>query len=133
MTWGPLEFVVLTFPGPAPGKEAVDALAGLRRAGGVQIVDSLVVVKGADGAVTSTELADIPELEGVVSGRDLRDDLIGAEDADEVGASLDPGTCALAVLVEHAWAREAADAVRDAGGRLAASIRIPAEHIPEKS
>ncbi|MFP3962786.1 DUF6325 family protein [Actinomadura fulvescens] len=127
MSWGPLEFLVLAFPGSAPGKAAADALAVLHRPG-VEIVDSLLVTKGADGAVTSTELADLPEFREVMT----RHDLIAAEDADEVAAGLDPGTCALAVLIEHAWARQAADAVERAGGRLAASVRIPADHVPEE-
>lgn len=53
--------------------------------------------------------------------------MIGVEDADEIARTLEPGSCALAVLVEHVWA---ADAVR-AAGRLTAAIRIPAEHVDD--
>lgn len=130
MTWGPLEFLVLTFPGEAPGREAVGALAGLRRDGEVQVVDSLLVVKGADGAVSSTELADVPHLSQTVAGRDAQNNLIGSEDAEEVGETLEPGSCALAILVEHTWAKNAAEAVRQAGGRLAASVHIAPENVP---
>ncbi|KAB2344414.1 DUF6325 family protein [Actinomadura rudentiformis] len=128
MTWGPLEFLVLSFPGPAPGKGAVSALTPLR-AGGVEVVDTLLVTKAPDGTVQTTELADLPEFHDLTSEHDL----IAVEDAEEVAAGLDPGTCALAVLVEHSWAKEAAATIKRAGGRLAASIRIPADHIPEKT
>ncbi|MFI0445693.1 DUF6325 family protein [Actinomadura sp. 6N118] len=129
MTWGPLEFLVLTFPGPAPGKDAANALTPLRRSGGVEVVDTLLVAKGPDGTVRTTELADLPEFHDLTSQHDL----IAVQDAEEVAAGLDPGTCALAVLVEHSWAKEAAATIKSVGGRLAASIRIPADHVPEKT
>lgn len=130
MTFGPLEFLVLTFPGERPDSDAIGALAGVRRSGDVRLVDSLVVARGGDGSMAATELADIPELSGVLTGTDPTT-LIDAGDAEEVGEMLEPGTCALLLLVEHAWAREAAEAVREAGGRIAASVRIPPEFAEE--
>jgi uncharacterized membrane protein len=126
---GPVELIVLTFPGTSPGRGAVLALAGLQLSGSVRVLDTLLVVKAADGSVDTTELSDIPGLADVVQAQPLS--LIAVDDAEEVGDTLDAGTCAVLALVEQTWATEAAEAVRDSGGELAASVRIPAQVVRE--
>ena len=68
---GPVEFLMLTFPGATPGPGAVQALSGLRRAGVVRVIDTLLVTKAADGTVTHRELDDVPELAGLVQPDEL--------------------------------------------------------------
>jgi uncharacterized membrane protein len=126
---GPVELIVLTFPGASPGRGAVRALAGLQLSGSVRVLDTLLVVKAADGSVDTTELSDIPGLADVVQIQPLS--LIAVDDAEEVGDTLEAGTCAVLALVEQTWAAEAAEAVRDSGGELAASVRIPAQVVRE--
>ena len=126
---GPVELIVLTFPGASPGRGAVRALAGLQLSGSVRVLDTLLVVKAADGSVDTTELSDIPGLADVVQVQPLS--LIAVDDAEEVGDTLEAGTCAVLALVEQTWAAEAAEAVRDSGGELAASVRIPAQVVRE--
>jgi uncharacterized membrane protein len=126
---GPVEFLVLTFPGSSPGDGAIRALAGLRLSGAVRVIDTLLVAKGADGAVSTRELSEIPEFAYVAQSDQAS--LIAADDADEVGATLDPGSCALLALVEQTWAAEAAAAVRSSGGELVASVRIPPQVVRE--
>jgi uncharacterized membrane protein len=126
---GPVELIVLTFPGARPGSGAVRALAGLRLSGAVRVIDTLLVVKAADGSIATTELSDLAGLSDVVQVQPLS--LIAVDDAEEVGQTLDPGSCALLALVEQTWAAEAAQAVRESGGELAASIRIPPQVVQE--
>lgn len=126
---GPVELIVLTFPGASPGRGAVRALAGLQLSGSVRVLDTLLVVKAADGSVDTTELSDIPGLADVVQIQPLS--LIAVDDAEEVGDTLEAGTCAVLALVEQTWAAEAAEAVRDSGGEFAASVRIPAQVVRE--
>jgi uncharacterized membrane protein len=126
---GPVELIVLTFPGASPGRGAVRALAGLQLSGSVRVLDTLLVVKAADGSVDTTELSDIPGLADVVQVQPLS--LIAVDDAEEVGDTLEAGTCAVLALVEQTWAAEAAEAVRDSGGEFAASVRIPAQVVRE--
>jgi hypothetical protein len=122
---GPVEFLVLTFPGASPGPGAIRAFDGLRRSGAVRVIDSLLVVKATDGSVTPLELAEVGELAGLVQPDESA--LIDADDAEEVGLTLDPDTCALLALVEQTWAADAAEA----GGELTASVRIPTEVVGE--
>ena len=129
MSMGPVEFVILTFPGDSPGGAAVQALGGLRRSGAVRVIDTMLVAKAADGSVAHRELADVAELAGIVQPDQLN--LIDAADAEEVGEALEPGFCAVLALVEQTWASRAATAVRDAGGELAFSVRIPQQFVDE--
>ena len=127
---GPVEFLVLVFPGERIGADVVAPLVALRRSGGVRVIDTMVVVKAADGTVRAAELVEFDHLREVVADGDAVN-LMGEEDAAEAAELLDPGSSALLVLVEHVWAAEAAEAFRSAGGRVAASVRIPPEHITE--
>jgi uncharacterized membrane protein len=126
---GPVEFLVLTFPGTTPGDGAIRALAGLRLSGAVRVIDTLLVAKGDDGVVTTRELVDVPEFAYIAQPDQAS--LIATDDAQEVGQTLDPGNCAVLALVEQTWAAEAAEAVRASGGELAASVRIPPQVVRE--
>jgi hypothetical protein len=119
---GPLEFLVLEFPGESPRAESAGVLAGLGRDGQVALVDSLVVAKAAAGSLGVWEVADLPQFADVLGGGWAR--LIGAEDAEEVARTLEPGWFALIALVEHVWARDLGDRAGALGGRLSASVRI---------
>ncbi|WP_024756809.1 hypothetical protein [Streptomyces exfoliatus] len=57
--------------------------------------------------------------------------LMGPEDAAEAAETLEPGSCALMLLVEHVWAARAADAIREAGGRVSGTVRISPDHVEQ--
>ncbi|MFC1416991.1 DUF6325 family protein [Streptacidiphilus cavernicola] len=127
---GPVEFLVLAFPGEQVGADVVTPLVALQRTGGVRVIDTLAVTKAADGSVRAAELSEFEHLKDLVAGGDPVN-LMGEEDAAEAAELLEPGSSALLVLIEHVWATEVAEAFRGAGGRVAASVRIPPEHIDE--
>ncbi|GHA90734.1 DUF6325 family protein [Streptomyces termitum] len=128
---GPVECVVLAFPGERLKVAAVTAVADLRRAGQVRLIDSLVVVKSEAGEVSSSELVEYDEYDDATEEIGPEANLLGPEDAAEAAAALEPGSCALMLLVEHIWAADAAEAIREAGGRVAASVRIPDAYVDE--
>ena len=128
---GPVEFLVLAFPGETIGADVIAPLAALRDSGGVRVIDTMVVTKAADGTVTAAELVDLDQLRGVVDPAGNEVSLMGEEDAAEAAELLEPGSSALLVLVEHLWATAAAEAFRRAGGHVAASVRIPPEYVSE--
>ncbi|WP_037605520.1 DUF6325 family protein [Streptacidiphilus rugosus] len=129
---GPVEFLVLAFPGERTGADLAAPLDALRRAGGVRLLDSMLVTKAEDGTVGSAATAarERPEAAGSTGARP-EPGLIGEADAAEAAELLEPGSCALLLLVEHLWAAEAAEAFRAANGRVAASVRIPPEQVAE--
>ena len=128
---GPVEFLVLAFPGETIGADVIAPLTALRDSGGVRVIDTMVVTKASDGSVKAAELAEFEHLWAVVDATGDEVNLMGEEDAAEAAELLEPGSSALLVLVEHLWATAAAEAFRRAGGHVAASVRIPPEFVSE--
>ncbi|GAA1798010.1 DUF1269 domain-containing protein [Planosporangium flavigriseum] len=125
---GPLEFLVVAFPGEALPDRVASVLQAVETGGAVRIVDALAVVKDRDGHVRGVEFADVPAL----AAYDVADPgLIDAADVDEVGQALDAGTAALALLIDHVWASAADAAVRELGGLLVGAVRIPEAYANE--
>jgi uncharacterized membrane protein len=132
--FGPLEFLVIAFPGMELSDRVANALRTVEVSGDVRIVDALLVVKDATGKVRSEELTDVAALADVAAEYGLADapsSLVDAEDVQEVGEVLHAGSHAIALLVEHVWARETAEAAWSAGGALMAAVRIPDAYVAE--
>jgi uncharacterized membrane protein len=132
MDLGPVDIVVLAFPGEV-SERTLSALDAVEAREDVRIIDGLVVSKDADGRVDRTELTDVGNRQDLAADLVARggSGLIGIDDVVEVGELLDPGSVALALLVEHVWARELAAAVRADDGELLADVRIPHAYIEE--
>ena len=135
MTLGPVELVVLGFPGSRFNGEIQPRIQELVDRDIVNIVDALLVMKDDQGDVTIFELeeledgdADLRALHACVS-EEL--DLISDEDAEVFAAELAPGSSALAIAFEHTWMRPVRDAVINSGGVLIADVQIPAQVVDD--
>ena len=127
---GPVDYLVVEWPGRQPNGEVAPQLVDLVERGLIRILDLVFVAKEEDGTVAEIEIADIggevPELaifEGAGSG------LLGDEDVQEAGAVLEPGTSAALLVFENTWAAPFVGAVRRSGGEVVASGRIPAQNL----
>ena len=124
---GPVDYMIVAFPGNQFKGEIAPALADLVDAGTIRIIDIAFVGKSADGEVVAFELMELdPEVRkglekmGVeVTGLFNEDDLM------TVGEELEPNSSAALLVWENVWAREVAQAMRDAGGQLIALERLP--------
>ncbi len=110
MALGPLEIVVIGFPTVEPGQDVAEALAGTEMRGDLRVIDSLVITKSAAGEVAMADVADIVGIEDQAAHLVANDmmGLLSDDDVVECGQLLDAGTCAVAILVEHLWARDLA-------------------------
>jgi hypothetical protein len=123
-TAGPVEWVALTFPGPALDPRVVPPLRDIVQPGHVRLLDAAVIHKDADGVMTESEL----ETEGVAAFDDLDGDVLqflNEDDLIAIAASLAPGTTTLVLVWENRWAADLAEAIRQVGGELSAYDRIP--------
>jgi fructosamine-3-kinase len=124
---GPVDYLIVAFPGNKFRGEIAPALAELSEAGTIRIIDLAFVGKDEDGEVVTFELMDLdPEVRqslekiGVeVTGLFIEDDLQAA------GEELEPNSSAALLIWENVWARKVAQAIRDAGGVLYDFDRIP--------
>jgi uncharacterized membrane protein len=127
---GPIDYLLVEWPGRQPNGEVAPYLVDLVERGLVRILDLVFIAKDEDGAVAGIELADLGDgageltvFEGASSG------LLSDDDVNEAGAALEPGTSAALLVYENTWAGPFAAAVRRSGGQLVASGRIPVEAI----
>jgi hypothetical protein len=129
MAIGPVEYIVLGFPGNNFTGEIAPALAKLIESDTIRVLDLLFVGKDADGNVLAIEFDELEELaafagiEGEVGG------IISEEDIVHVAEALEPNSSAALLIWEDVWATEFAVAVRDAGGVLLEGARIPYEIV----
>ena len=130
---GPVEYMIVSFPGNQFTGEIAPALAKLVESNTIRIIDLAFVSKDADGAVAAFELSDLHE--DVRQGLDALgiegSGFLGEEDLMDAGADLEPNSSAALLLWEDVWAAELAEALRGAGGELVALGRIPHDAVME--
>ena len=130
---GPVEYMIVSFPGNRFTGEIAPALAKLVESDTIRIIDLAFVAKDTDGTVAAFEVSDLHE--DVRRGLDTlgieSSGLLGEDDLMDAGAALEPNSSAAMLLWEDVWAAELASALRDAGGELLALERIPADVVTE--
>jgi len=130
-TMGPIDYLVVEFPGSRMTGEGLPLLVDLADRGIIRILDLVFVRKEMDGSVSGMALADLDSdgeldltvFEGAASG------LLDASDVDDAGSVLAPGSSAGILVYENRWAAPFAAALRRSGGQLVSSGRIPVQAI----
>lgn len=128
---GPIDYIVVEFPGSRLTGEAFPLLVDLVDRGVVRILDLVFIRKELDGSITGLALGDFDDdgeldlavFEGASSG------LLGDEDYEEAGHALEPGNAAAILVWENLWAAPFATALRRSGAQLVASGRIPVQDL----
>jgi len=133
MSIGPVEILVVGFPGNQFNGEVAPALAELVQSGLIRVIDLVFVTKDAAGDVVGVELSDIDEGTSAAFQPHVEEPsgLLADEDIEDLGADLAPGSSAAILVVEHLWATRFQEAVSGSGGELLASVRIPKEVMDE--
>lgn len=126
---GPIDYLIVEFPGNKMTGEGLPILVDLSDRGIVNILDLVFLTKDAEGNVARLELdaldgvAELDVFEGAASG------LVGDDDINEAAAALEPNSSAALIVYENAWAAPFAAAVRRGGGQLVAFGRIPTNEV----
>ena len=126
---GPIDYLVVEFPGSKMTGEAFPILVDLADRGIIRILDLAFISKDMDGNVVGLNISDIDGdgaldltvFEGASSG------LLGSSDLDEAGGVLEPGSSAGVLVYENVWAAPFATALRRSGAQLVANGRIPVQ------
>jgi hypothetical protein len=127
---GPVEYVIIGFPGDEFNGDIAPAIAELIEAGTIRLLDLVFVRKDRNGDLSMFEFdafhlagTGFAELEGEAGGVMSDEDVIIATEV------LDPNTSAVLIVWEHLWAAKTAAAVQRAGGEIIAGERIPARVV----
>ncbi len=124
---GPVDYVVVAFPGNQFKGEIVPALEDLVEAGTVRIIDTAFVGKDENGEIFTLEVTELdPDVQEALDALDMEvQGLFNDEELLAIGQNLEPNFSAAVLVWENVWARKVAQAIRDAGGVMVAFERIP--------
>jgi hypothetical protein len=122
---GPVDYLIVEFPGNKMTGEALPILVDLVDRGIIRILDFAFVTKDADGNVGGIAIqdlgwdVDVTIFEGIQSG------MLDEEDLAEAASIIEPNCSAGVLVYENRWAGPFAAALRRSGAELVASGRIP--------
>ena len=87
----------------------------------------MFISKDADGNVAAAEVTDLaPDIQAALEVLHIDSlELLTDEEMIAAGDALEPNSSAAILVWENIWARRVAQAMRDAGGVLAAFERVP--------
>jgi len=128
---GPVEYLIVSFPGSRFRGEIGPALAELVEAGTIRIIDIAFVTKDDDGETAAAELMELdPDVqEGLERLGVEPTGLFNEEDLAAAAEELDPGSSAALLVWEDVWAKEVVQAIRGAGGVVFDFGRVPHEVV----
>lgn len=130
---GPVEILLVQFPGNQFTGEIVPALQDLVDSGTIRIIDLVFVAKDAEGNAVGVEIEELEDesranYNALVAGLE---GLISEDDIDDLASALEPNSSAGILLFEHTWAIPFRDALANSGGELLARFPIPPEAMDE--
>jgi uncharacterized membrane protein len=129
MTLGPVSYTVIAFPGNRFNGSIAPEVEKLVSNGTVRILDLVFVAKDEAGDTICLEfdqrdeLAAFGDLDGEVGG------LINEDDLAHVADDLPAGNAALVIVWEDLWAAPLVEAIRESGGVVVDTARIPADLV----
>jgi uncharacterized membrane protein len=128
---GPVEYMIVAFPGNKFRGEIAPALADLVESETIRIIDLAFVGKDADGDVVAFELSDLDDdvQEKINTLDPQRGGLLNDDDLMAAAEELEPNSSAALLVWEDLWAAKVAQAIRDADGVVLDIERIPHEIV----
>jgi hypothetical protein len=128
---GPIDWIVIEFPGSKFNGEIAPALADLVDRDLIRVLDLVILRKDDDGSLEAFEISDLDndELGSLRSYEGGLAMLLSEDDVTAVAEALEPGSTAGVLVWENTWAAPFGAAVRKSGGQLVASGRIATQAI----
>ncbi|HXY93187.1 MAG TPA: DUF6325 family protein [Acidimicrobiia bacterium] len=129
MPIGPVEYLIVAFPGNQFNGDIAPALVDLVESGTIRVLDLVFVAKDADGNVVIVEfdehegLRAFAEIDGEIGG------VISHEDIEHATHDLPENSSAAVLVWEDVWAIPFAEAMRNSGAVLVEAARIPHDLI----
>lgn len=126
---GPVELLVVEFRGNHFKGEIVPALKNVIDKGLIRVVDLVFVKKNKNGQVDVYELQEMEEDIAEIFNSITSDvnGMISQDDIQKLSEDIQENSSVGFLAIEHLWASELKDAIRNADGRLVFDTLVPAE------
>ena len=130
---GPVDYLVVKFPGNKFSGEIAPELANLERNGIIRIIDLAFVLKDTKGKVVITEAKDVGGKTGdafSAFAKAVSDaEWFSIDDLEAIAKDLPNNSSAAILLFENTWAIHFKEALLNSGAELVDQGRIPSEII----
>jgi hypothetical protein len=130
---GPVDYLVVKFPGNKFRGEIAPELANLEKSGIIRIIDLAFVLKDTKGNVMITEAKDMGKHTGdafSAFAKAVSDaEWFSIDDLEAIAADLPLNSSAAILLFENTWAIHFKEALLNSGAELISQGRIPSEVI----
>ncbi|MFN8126903.1 MAG: DUF6325 family protein [Candidatus Nanopelagicales bacterium] len=130
---GPIDYLVVEYPGGAPTGEGLPHLVELVDKGIVRILDAALIHTAGDGSYAVVRPEDL-----VAGGeerfsflQEVQSGLLDSSDLDQVAAIMDPDSTSVVLVYENAWAAPLGNSIRRAGGEVIATGRVTMQDIAD--
>lgn len=129
---GPIDYIIVEYPADRqPDGSALPILLDLVDNGTIRILDLAFLRRELDGSIVGLDISDagltgdfdVTVFAGAASG------LIGDDDINEAGTTLEPGCTAALLVYENTWAAPFARALRRNGAQLVATGHVPVQAL----
>jgi Family of unknown function (DUF6325) len=127
MPLGPVELLVVQFPGNEVKGDVVPAIQELVENGTIRVIDILFIRKDQEGNVTMMEINDLDDASFAAFNPIVAeiDGLVSRDDVQQLAATLNNNTSAGVMLFEDTWATRLSKAIIDTQGKVVLIDRIP--------
>ena len=130
MAVGPVDVMIIGFPGNKFTGRIAPAIQELVDNGTIRILDLLFVTKDADGVVGVLQAEDLDADGAAFLSIDVtQPGALDIGDAEEVSDDLPADSSALLVAFENLWAAKLVDALQAADAVVIDSLRIPVDVV----
>lgn len=131
MSIGPVDYMILAFPGNQFKGEILPALKELVDTNTIRIIDLAFVIKDGDGNVEALEVSDIESRFGAALSAITGNGggLLNQDDLAAAAEELEPNNSAALLVWENVWASKLKDALVNAGAELWDFERVPADVV----
>lgn len=131
---GPVDYLVVGFPGNRFNGEILPELGLLIASGTVRVLDLAFVSKDAEGTITIGEIEDLPDdLAGAWKGlSEFLDGIVDEAELLEAAEELEPESSAAIIVWENLWAVPFIEALAGSSAVLIGSGRLPSSELIER-
>jgi Family of unknown function (DUF6325) len=128
---GPVDFLVVLFPGNKFSGKIAPELERLQKNGTVRIIDLVFIIKDKNGKSLFTEARNLGGKEGEAFKAFTSNlgDWLSEDDIEDIGAMIPKNSAAAALLFENTWAVNFKKTLLDADAQLLTQGRIPGEQV----